>query len=204
MPLPLPAFARRLAPAALLLGLACQPPAAPKVYCPWEEGLTLTFEDPSRPQPERSANRLQVRVAKSAIAPGLPTLIQVDVASLRGQMPMTLKQQDGGVSLVTDQGQHLSVSLPAGFPATTAWKERGTEFRVLGRAAWDGAALLPATSDPVGIWVEARPLQGPRRRTLYLPNLGEVETQEERGGAWISVNRLVAYGFTSLPAIKRP
>jgi len=203
MPRLLPGFVR-LAPAALLLALACQPPEAPKVYCPWEEGLTLAFEDPSQAQPQRSANRLQVRVAKAAIAPGAPDLIQVDVASTHGQMPMTFRQKDGGVALVNDQGQVLSVSLPAGFPTITAWTERGTAFQVVGRATWDGAALLPATADPVGIWVESRPAKGPRRRTLYLPNLGEVETREERAGAWVTVNRLVAYGFTSLPAIKRP
>jgi len=204
MPRLLPRLARHLVTAALLLGLACQPPAAPQVYCPWEEGLTLTFEDPSLPQPQRGTHRLQVRVAKAAIAPGPPSLIQVDLASLQGQQPITLRQQEGGVSLVTDQGQVLSVILPAGFPTTTAWADRGTEFRLLGRAAWDGASLLPATANPVGIWVEARPAHGPRRRTLYLPNLGEVETREERAGAWVTVNRLVACGFTSLPANKRP
>lgn len=204
MPRLLSAFAHRLVPVALLLALACQPPEAPKVYAPWEEGLTLTFEDPSLSQPQRSTNRLQVRVAKSTIAPGPPGLIQVDVTSLQGQLPLTLKHQDGGIALVTDQGQLLSVSLPAGFPATAAWTERGTEFRVIGRATWDGAGLLPATANPVGIWVESRPARGPRRQTLYLPDLGEVETREERAGAWVTVNRLVARGFTSLPAIKRP
>jgi len=200
----MPRLLPRLASIALLLTLACQPPAAPQVYCPWEEGLTLTFEDPSLPQPQRGTHRLQVRVAKAAVAPGPPGLIQVDLSSLQGQQPITLRQQGGGVSLVTDQGQMLSVILPAGFPATATWTDRGIEFRVVGRATWDGASLLPATADPVGIWVEARPLQGPRRRTLYLPNLGEVETQEERAGAWVTVHRLVACGFTSLPAIKRP
>lgn len=207
MPGPLPSIVRvlaRLAPFALLLGLACQPARAPKVYGPWEEGLTLTFEDPSQPQPRRSTDRMQVRVAKSSLAPGAPGLVQVDVASLQGQLPITFRHQNGGISLVTDQGQLLAVSLPTGFPATATWTERGTEFRVIGRGAWDGAALLPATADPVGVWVEARPTQGPRRRTLYLPDLGEVETRVERGDAWITVNRLVARGFTPLPAIKRP
>ncbi len=200
----MPRLLPRLVPVVLLLGLACRPQEAPKVYCPWEEGLTLAFEDPSQPQPQRSANRLQVRVAKAAITPGPPSLIQVDVASLQGQRSVTLKHRDGGVSLLTDQGQVLSVSLPAGFPATTAWTDRGTAFRVLGRAAWDGAGLLPATADPVGIWVEAQPAQGPRRRTLYLPNLGEVEVREERAGTWVTVQRLVSYGFTDLPTLKRP
>jgi hypothetical protein len=56
----------------------------------------------------------------------------------------------------------------------------------------------------VGVWVEARPLQGPRRRTLYLPNLGEVEAQEEHGDGWVTVNRLVARGFVDLPPAPLP
>jgi hypothetical protein len=75
---------------------------------------------------------------------------------------------------------------------------------VIGRAAWEGAALLPPTADPVGVWVETGPPQGVHRRTLYLPNLGEVESREERDGTWVVVNRLVARGFTDLPAIKHP
>jgi hypothetical protein len=197
-----PALAR-LMPAVLLLALACQPRAAAPVYGPWEEGLTLVFEDPSLPEPQRSANRLQVRVARSAIQPGPPGLVQLDLANTRGQMSLLLKHQDGGIALVEESGRVLAQSLPAGFPGTAAWTDRGTEFRVVGRAAWEGASILPATSDPVGVWVEGRPAQGPRRRTLYLPNLGEVESREERAGTWVTVNRLVARGFTDLPAIKR-
>lgn len=193
-----------LAPAILLLAMACQPRTATPVYGPWEEGLTLAFEDPSQPQPQRSADRLQVRVAHSRISPGAPTLIQLDMASARGQMSLLTRHQDGGIALVDANGRVLAQSLPPGFPTTPTWVDRGTEFRVIGRATWAGAAILPATSDPVGIWVEARPSQGLRRRTLYLPNLGEVESQEERDGGWIPVNRLVARGFTDLPAIKRP
>ncbi len=207
MPGPLTPRARRsahLASIILLLGVACRPAQAPRVYGPWEEGLTLTFEDPSQPQPQRTQDRMQVRVARSAIAPGAPGLVQVDVTSLQGHLSLNARHQDGGISLVNDQGQVLSVSLPAGFPATASWRERGTGFSVVGRAAWEGAAILPATADPVGIWVEARPAQGPRRRTLYLPNLGEVETRVDRDGSWITINRLVAYGFTASPATRRP
>ena len=193
---------RLLAPAALLLALACQPRMAEPLYAPWEEGLTLAFEDPS--QPQRFSNRLQVRVAKSSLAPGTPRQVQLDLASVRGQLTLTLRVQDGGVALVTPDGQVLGQLLPPGFPATTAWTERGGEYRVLGRAAWSGAALLPATADPVGIWVEARLPDGARRRTLFLPNHGEVEVQELRAADWVTVNRLVSRGFTDLPALKHP
>lgn len=192
-----------LMPAVLLLALACQPRAAAPVYGPWEEGLTLVFEDPSQPQPQRSADRLQVRVARSTMQPGAPTLVQLDLANTRGHMSLLLRHQDGGIALVGEDGRVLALTLPSGFPAVPEWTDRGTEFRVVGRAAWEGAAILPATSDPIGVWVEARPEHGLRRRTLYLPNLGEVESREERDGTWVIVNRLVARGFTDLPAIKR-
>lgn len=198
-----------LAPAALLLAVACQPwaparKAAPVVYGPWEEGLTLAFEDPSQSQPERSSDRLQVRVARSSIAPGSPRVVQLDLTSLRSHMSLLVRHQDGGIALLGDDGQVMAQTLPPGFPATTAWDDRGVHYRVLGRATWEGAALLPATSDPVGVWVEAQPPKGPRRRTLYLPNLGEVESLEERDGGWVTINRLVARGFVDLPPAPLP
>ena len=188
---------------ALFLALACEPRPAAAVYGPWEEGLTLAYEDPSQPQPERSANRLQLRVGRSPLTPGAPQTVQLDLASTRGQMSLLVRHQDGGVALVGEDGRLLSQTLPAGFPGVDAWTERGTTFRVLGRGAWNGASILPATATAVGVWVEARSASGPRRRTLYLPNLGEVESQEERAGGWLTVNRLVAYGFTDIPAISR-
>ncbi|HEY3400825.1 MAG TPA: hypothetical protein VGK03_09365 [Geothrix sp.] len=193
-----------VASAALLLSLACQPRMASPVYGPWEEGLTLAFEDPSQLQPQRSADRLQVHVARSSMAPGAPRTVQLDLSNLRGQMSLRVRHQDGGIALLGDDGRVVAQTLPLGFPATTAWEERGVQFRVMGRAKWEGAALLPATSDPVGVWVEARPQHGPRRRTLYLPNLGEVEAQEEHGDTWITVNRLVARGFVDLPSASLP
>ena len=193
-----------LAPAALALALGCQPQprAAMPVYGPWEEGLTLAFEDPTlSTKAQRSVDRLQVRVARSSMAPGAPRLVQLDLTSLRGRISMLVRHQDGGIAILGEDGGVVAQTLPAGFPGTTAWTDRGVQYRVVGRAAWKGAdKVLPPTSDPVGVWVEARSPQGPRRRTLYLPNLGEVETQEERGGSWITVNRLVARGFVDLPA----
>jgi hypothetical protein len=103
-----------------------------------------------------------------------------------------------------EDSQVAATLLPVHFPETTAWVDHGTEFRVLGRASWAGATILPATADPIGVWVEASSPQGARRRTLYLSNLGEVEAQLERAGAWVTVNRLVAQGFTDLPMTKRP
>lgn len=192
-----------LAPAALLLCLACQPRPAAAVYGPWEEGHTLTFENPSLPQPQRADERLQLRVTRSAIAPGSPRLVQLDLTSNRGWKVLILKHQDGGITLLGDEGRVTATLLPVHFPEATSWLDHGIQFRVLGRARWEGAAILPATADPIGVWVEADG-HGPRRRTLYLPNLGEVEAQEERAGAWITVNRLVAQGFTDLPITKRP
>jgi hypothetical protein len=115
-----------------------------------------------------------------------------------------IRHQDGGIDLVEDSGRVLARLLPARFPDINPWVEQDTECRVIGRATWEGASLLPTTSDPVGVWVETRSPKDLRRRTLFLPNLGEVESREERDGSWIVVNRLVARGFTDLPAIKRP
>jgi hypothetical protein len=193
-----------LAPAALLACLACQPSASPVVYGPWEEGLTLAYEDPSQPQPRQSEDRLQVRVARSTMGPGAPSLVQLDLTTLRGRMSVLVQYQDGGIDLVEESGHILARTLPAHFPDVTQWMDHDTEYRVIGRATWEGASILPTTSDPVGVWVESRSPQGLRRRALYLPNLGEVEVREERGSSWVVVNRLVARGFTDLPAIKRP
>ena len=71
-----------LAAAALLLSLACEPRAAAPVYGPWEEGLTLAFEDPSQPQPQRMSDRLQLRVAHSNQGPDKTLLVQLDLTSI--------------------------------------------------------------------------------------------------------------------------
>ena len=193
-----------LASATLLLLLACQPQATAPVYGPWEEGLTLTFENPSLAQPLRSEERVQVRVAKSAMAPGSPRLVQLDLTSARGHRSLILLHKDGGIALLGEDSRVVATPLPAHFPELAPWLDHGTEVRVIGRARWEGAALLPATSETVGVWVEARPPQGQPRRTLYLPDLGEVESQEQRDGSWVTINRLVARGFTDLPSTKRP
>jgi len=195
---------RRLVPLALLACLACQPKAAAPDYGPWEEGLTLDFENPTLPQPLRSEQRLQLRVTRSPLAPGPPHLIQLDLASTKGRVTVLVNHHEGGIDLVDEHGRVLGMILPPHFPEIQSWTDRGIDYQIVGRGAWEGASLLPPTSNPVGVWVEARSPQGPRRRVLYLPNLGGVEAREERGGAWVVVNRLVARGFTDLPSLKRP
>jgi hypothetical protein len=188
---------------ALLAALACQPqPSRPAIYGPWEEGLTLAYEDPTLPPSQRRDQRLQIRVAQSRIAPNEPGLVKLDYTSLRGQFSLLVRHFKGGITLLAEDGKPLAQLLPEGFPATTAWTSRGTTFHVLGRAAWDGGTILPSGSEAVGFWVEAVPPSGPRTRALYLPDLGEVETREWRDGTWVTVNRLVARGFTDLPSAK--
>jgi hypothetical protein len=195
---------RGVAAAALLAGLACGPQRPAPVYGPWVEGLTLAYEDPTLPGPQRFAERLQVRVARATVEPAGPHLVQLDLAGTRGGLSLLVRYQEGGIELVDEGGRVLARTLPVHFPETTTWTDRGTEFTVIGRAAWDGASILPPTSDSVGVWVESRSASGHRRRGLYLPDLGEVESRELRDGQWVVVNRLVARGFTDHPLSKRP
>lgn len=197
---------RRVLPAAALVLLAaCQPqPRGPVRYGPWEEGLTLAYEDPSVPEPQRTQQRLQLRVGRASFPTDGDGTVRLDYTSYQGSLTLVLHHHAGGIALVGPDGKSLAQLLPEGFPRTQAWEDHGTAYQVVGRGTWDGAALLPATSSRVGVWVEARPAHGPLRRTLYLPDLGEVESTELRGGEWIPVNRLVGRGFTDLPISGRP
>ncbi len=197
---------RRLVPvAALILLAACQYQArGPLRYGPWEEGLTLAYEDPSVPEPQRTQQRLQVRVERAAFPSEGDGTVRLDYSSIQGSLTLVLRHHDGGIALLGADGKPLARLLPEGFPRTQTWEDHGTAYRVVGRGTWDGARILPATSSPVGVWVEAQPAHGPLRRTLYLPGLGEVESLELRDGAWIAVNRLVGRGFTNLPISRRP
>ena len=65
----------------------------------------------------------------------------------------------------------------------------------------DTGPRLPDTMDRLGVWVNSESVdgRGPKRRTFYLPRLGEVETQELKDEKWISINRMVSYGFVDAP-----
>lgn len=196
---------KRLAAATVLLLLGgCKPlpelPGASAPYAQVEAGLALVFVDPELKGADQFARRLQVRVDRSFQAEDGSLVVSKEMLQGVG-LPLNVltRVSKGGVALLDEHGKPVAQLLPEGFPdRTSSWEAHGTRFVVLGRAAWGGASILPDTSDPVGVWVEARPSNGPRSRSLYLKGLGEVETLEERpGGAWVCVNRLEQYGFPS-------
>lgn len=190
---------RLLAPLALLTALGCQPQVTP-LYAPWEEGLTLTYENPSLPPADRAQQRLELRVAQSPVAPGRPERVGFDVTCMGMTRRMFLGFRSGAIDFVDAHGTLQSHVFPAGFPAVDHWEDQGTTYRVLGRAAWTGPRALAATPDPVGIWVEARPTHGPGVRSFYLPDVGLAEERHERDGQWVTVNLLVGRRFTDLSA----
>jgi len=191
---------------ALLLLLACTGcdrlwyQAPRRIYAPWEEGLTLSYEDPSLPAAQRLAQRQQVRVKESRpVLGGLA--ITKTYTTLAGQWEGKVLEQEGGVQIQTGFG---SIQLlPEGFPDRVGrWVARGTFNRVVGRAVADlPGVLLPDPARAVGVWVETTPLDRPgqRIRTFYLPDIGEAQTLTWRDGRWVTINLLVARGFTDVP-----
>jgi hypothetical protein len=173
-----------------------------QVFAPWEEGLTLAYEDPTLEPGVRSERRQQVRVRESRPAQG-GVLVTKTFSTLSGQWEAQVLERDGGVRLQTPSGGGGVLLLPEGFPdRVDRWEARGAFNWVVGRAAADlpGIRLYP---DPtVGVWVETAPLDrpGPRTRTFYLPDLGEAETLTWLNGRWVTTNILVSRGFTDLPS----
>lgn len=202
---------RALLPAALLLGLAAcrQPgPQVPRPYTAAEEGLTLVYLNPSLPGAEQAARRLQVRVDRVADREdGAQVVFKSFTVGTQPPFQATFVVKGDGVGLLSPDGKAETAILPAGFPeGAQSWTRGEVVYRILGRAAWSGAAsVLPEDRREDGIWVEARTAQGALTRTLYLPGLGEVQSDERApSGAWVTVNRLVQYGFTELPASAAP
>jgi hypothetical protein len=192
---------RQVAAAALLLMAAgcdrmvtCEPQ---QTYALWEEGRTLVFADPARP----GSDRLQVRVSKSDFGPDGRTVVET-FATLAGQTQFTLRQQDGLVALKLE-GQGEALLLPKGFPDRVwRWETRGYLHSVVGRGRVDLPGVNLPDPDVTGVWVESLPLDAPgvMRRTLVVPNLGEVMTLNWIGGKWVKVNVLVSQGFTDAPS----
>ncbi len=198
---------RRLTLVSLLLasGLACERTDPNQLFAPAEVGLTLAYENPSLPAPERAQERLQVRIARVEQA-DKKLMVTKTFATLQGQMDVLFAYEDGGVSLMRDPKTPALVVLPPRFPNVRPWEERGRRYQVAGRAAMPETGLrLPETMDRTGVWVDSESIdgKGPKLRSFFLPRLGEVETQEFHDGKWVAVNRLFSYGFEDLPFKKK-
>jgi hypothetical protein len=195
----------KLAALGALLALALSPgcdrllmPATHPVYAPWEEGLTLGFEDPSLEPGLRVQRRQQVRVKESKPT-GAGLAVTKTFTSMTGQWDSQVLQKDGGVNL--QPGGILL--LPAGFPdRVSRWEARGCFNWVVGRSGVELPGVRLADPGAVGVWVESTALDGSgnRTRTLLLPDLGEVETLTWIQGRWVTTNLLVTRGFTDVPA----
>jgi hypothetical protein len=196
---------RALIPAALLLLMACQQPgpAVPRLYAAAEEGLTLVYINPSLPQDQQTAQRLQVRVDKVLDREdGAQVVFKSFTVGVQLPFQSKFALKNAGVGLLSPDGKSELLLLPEGFPDRTAsWTRAGVQFHILGRGAWTTAAkVLPSDRDSEGVWVEARTGSGAVSRSLYLPAFGEVQTDERQpDGRWLTVNLLTQYGFTDLP-----
>lgn len=190
---------RRLVPALLLLALACGQPTE-AVYAPCEAGLTLGFENPSLPSPQREEERQQLRVSETrADARGL--LVRRTYSSLKvPALEVAVLHRDGGVALLSEGRPDGIPILPQGFPDRVQhWRLGEVQYRIIGRVE----ARLPGLELPEGsrqgVWVEAEAPNGVRSRRLYLPGIGEAEAHVLRDGQWVCVNRLISRGFTDAP-----
>jgi hypothetical protein len=192
--------AATLAAAALVASLGCDSmvrPEARAVYGPWEEGLTLVYDNPSRQD-----SQLQVRVKSSQLSGAGRTVVET-YSTLAGAMELTFRQERGRVSFKVDGGREIEM-LPEGFPdRVSTWEGRGNVYRIVGRSRVDLPGVKLSDPDAIGIWVESEPVSGPpglqRMRTLLVPDLGEVLTMTWKDGRWLTVNRLAAQGFTDPP-----
>ncbi len=185
----------------LASGLACERTDSDQLFAPVEAGLTLAYENPSLPQPRRTQERMQVRIAKVQ-QDGNKLMVTKTFTTFEGQMEALFAYENGGVYLIREPKAAPLVVLPARFPSVKAWEDRGRRNQVEGRAAIPETGLrLPDTMNRMGVWVSSETLdgKGPKLRTFFLPQLGEIETQEFRGGTWVVVNRLFSYGFSDPP-----
>lgn len=191
----------------LLLSAGCDrtiTEARKTVYVPWEEGLTLVYEDQTVPPAQRFETRIQRRVSASKEGPE-GRRVTITYSSLKSNQAFEFLNKDG--SWVMMEGNAvLFRMLPEGFPdSVDHWEEkaRGISFSVIGRATVQNPDLkLPDDFDRVGIWVEMSFPNGLRQRIFFLPNIGEAEGQVLKDGKWVVVDRLVSRGFTDLPASK--
>jgi hypothetical protein len=190
---------RLFAASCLLLAAGCDrmvnPGPAP-VYAPWEEGLTLVFEDRTAPELPKS----QLRVDKSTDTPQ-GKVVEETFTDLTGQWTNTFRLKDGMVVQRLDAQIEL-IRLPPGFPDhTMRWEDKGYVMSVVGRGRVDLPGVRLPDPDATGVWVEASHPSGlgARWRSLMVPDLGGVLTLSWNKGQWTVVNQLVSVGFTDLP-----
>jgi len=190
---------RRILAAGLLLTAGCDHLVSrgrAPIYASWEAGQTLVY---ARPGAEAS-QRIQVRVKSSTLGPDGLTVVRT-YATFTNLTEATFRLQDGLEAMKLDGSKELAV-LPAGFPdRVSRWEERGIVNFVVGRARVDLPGVKLPDPEATGIWVESAPVsaRGVRRRTLLVPDLGEVETLNLIDGKWVTVNRLVSQGYTDPP-----
>ena len=194
---------------ALVLGTGCDQKLMPRkaaFFAPWEEGLTLGYENPGLPPAQREQERFQVRV-KEARPSAAGRVVVLTTTTLTGSVDVTFLQEDGGVVLGSGPEGGIRI-LPRGFPdRTSQWEDRGVFHHVVGRACVSLPGVKFGEPGPVeGVWVEAMPMHalGPRTRTLYLPGVGEAETLVWKDGQWQTAFRLTSRGFSDLPATRAP
>jgi hypothetical protein len=187
---------------ALLLGCdrMAQPPRQ-AVYAPWEEGLTLAYEQPDLPPALRPNRRVQLRVTQTTPSPQ-GTRVQLASTTYQGTGGLTWVLHQGGFGVMDAKGG-LTQVLPEGFPdRVNRWETPEGHFQVVGYARPD-FPWLPADMDATGVWVEAEMANGVRQRTLYLPDIGEAELRVWQEGRWVSRLRLVSRGFTDAPYVPK-
>lgn len=189
---------------ALLLSAGCDRAlhhARGTVYVPWEEGLTLVYEDPTLPPKERFDARLQRRVSSSKVGPE-GRRVTITYSSLKSNQTFDFLTRNGSW-VILEGNTPLMQMLPEGFPESTSrWEDRTTRatFTVLGRGALQDPELqLPDDFDRTGVWVEMDFPSGAKNRIFFLPGIGEAEGFVLKDGQWIQVNRLVSRGFTDPP-----
>lgn len=187
----------------VLLLVGCDRQATVAMYAPHEEGLTLAYEDPRLPPPQRREQRQQVRVGRVTPATAGGLRVVCAFSTLKGEQSGSFLLEEGAVVQESPAIPQLADPLPKGFPdRIQAWTAQGRRFKVLGRAMAVGLEVrLPQGFNQLGVWVESVPEDGsgPTTRHFFLPDLGRVETQEFRNGQWLSVNKLVDRGFTDAP-----
>lgn len=174
------------------------------VYVPWEEGLTLIYEDTTLPSAQRIQERLQRRVSASKETPE-GRRVTITYSTLRSNQSFDFLHKSGSWQMM-DGNTILFQMLPEGFPdRVNQWEDRarGLSFRVIGRATLQNPGLqLPDDFDRVGIWVEMQARNGSKRRIFFLPGIGEEESLVFKDGQWVMVNQLVSRGFTDAPVMK--